>query len=95
MKRQARAIEAVTEIDGWDCFRLCYDTFQFFRCGDDRLFPEHIGLAHMSGISRTDLPPGDLVEPDRGLIFADDRVDNVAQLTQLFHLCVENTRNLL
>lgn len=83
MKRQDMAVAAVTDIDGWDAYQLCYDTFQFFRCGDTRLFPEHIGLAHMSGISRTDLPPGDLTEPDRGLIFVDDRVGNVARLRAL------------
>ena len=37
----------------------------------------------MSGISRTDLAPADLTEPDRGLIFVDDRVGNVAQLKRL------------
>lgn len=83
MKRQAMAVAAVGDIDGWDAYALCYDTFQFFRCGDDRLFPERIGLAHMSGIARTDLPPGDLTEPDRGLIFVDDRVGNIAQLRAL------------
>lgn len=83
MKRQDMAVAAVTDVDGWDCYQLCYDTFQFFRCGDDRLFPEHVGLAHISGISRKDLPPADLSEPDRGLIFAGDRVGNVAQMRGL------------
>lgn len=83
MKRQDMAVAAVADVDGWDCYQLCYDTFQFFRCGDDRLIPEHIGLAHMSGISRTDLPPEDLTESDRGLIFPGDRVGNVAQLRSL------------
>jgi 2-keto-myo-inositol isomerase len=84
MKRQDMAVAAVTDIDGWDAYQLCYDTFQYFRCGDTQLFPERIGLAHMSGISRTDLGPAELTEPDRGLIFIDDRVDNVAQLRRLF-----------
>lgn len=84
MKRQDMAVAAVTDIDGWDAYRLCHDTFQFFRCGDTRLFPEHVGLAHISGIARTDLPPGDLTEPDRGLVFVGDRVGNVAQLQRLF-----------
>jgi 2-keto-myo-inositol isomerase len=83
MKRQEMAAAAVTDIDGWDAYQLCYDTFQFFRCGDTRLFPERIGLAHMSGIARTDLAPGDLTEPDRGLIFVGDRVGNIAQLQAL------------
>jgi 2-keto-myo-inositol isomerase len=84
MKRQDMAVAAVTDIDGWDAYELCYDTFQFFRCGDTQLFPDRIGLAHMSGISRADLGPADLTEPDRGLIFIDDRVGNVAQLRSLF-----------
>lgn len=83
MKRQAMAVAAVSDIDGWDCYQLCYDTFQFFRCGDDRLFPEHIGLAHISGIRRADLPPAELSEPDRGLVFPDDRVGNIGQLQAL------------
>jgi 2-keto-myo-inositol isomerase len=83
MKRQDMAVAAVTDIDGWDAYKLCYDTFQFFRCGDTQLFPERIGLAHMSGIARADLAPDALTEPDRGLIFVGDRVGNVAQLLAL------------
>jgi 2-keto-myo-inositol isomerase len=47
------------------------------------LFPERIGLAHMSGIDRKDLPPGKLTEPDRVLIGDDDRVENIRQLRVL------------
>jgi 2-keto-myo-inositol isomerase len=83
MKRQDMAAAAVADIDGWDVYKLCYDTFQYFRCGDTQLFADRIGLAHMSGIARTDLAPGDLVEPDRGLIFVGDRVGNIAQLRAL------------
>lgn len=83
MKRQAMAVAAIGDIDGWDCYQLCYDTFQFFRCGDDTLFPQHVGLAHMSGIRRPDLMPSELTGPDRGLVFPDDRVGNVAQLQSL------------
>lgn len=83
MKRQEMAVAAVSAIEAWDCYALCYDTFQFFRCGDSALFPQHIGLAHMSGIARSDLAPGDLTEPDRGLIFPGDRVGNIAQLQAL------------
>ncbi|MFO1202518.1 MAG: TIM barrel protein [Tabrizicola sp.] len=83
MKRQDMAVAAVGDIDGRDTYQLCYDTFQFFRCGDTQLVPERIGLAHMSGIARTDLAPGELTEPDRGLIFVGDRVGNIAQLRAL------------
>ncbi|MBL4928940.1 TIM barrel protein [Fuscibacter oryzae] len=83
MKRQEMAVAAVSDVDGWDAYQLCFDTFQFFRCGDVALFPDRIGLAHISGISRPDLLPADLSEPDRGLIFIDDRVDNIGQLRRL------------
>mgnify|MGYP002737618009 CR=1 FL=1 len=83
MKRQDMAVAAVGDIDGWDAYQLCYDTFQFFRCGDTALMPERIGLAHMSGIARTDLAPAALTEPDRGLIFVGDRVGNITQLRAL------------
>jgi 2-keto-myo-inositol isomerase len=83
MKKQSMAVAAIADIDGWDAYELCYDTFQFFRCGDTVLFPEHIGLAHMSGITRDDLTPGELTEPDRGLINDIDRVENITQLRAL------------
>lgn len=83
MKKQSMAVEAIADVDGWDVYELCFDTFQFFRCGDTKLYPQHIGLAHMSGIQRTDLPPNSLTEPDRVLIDISDRVENVGQLRQL------------
>lgn len=83
MTRQGMAVTAIGDIDGWDCYRLCHDTFQFFRCGDRQLFAQHVGLAHMSGITRADLGPGALTEPDRGLVFENDRVGNIAQLNAL------------
>jgi len=83
MKRQAMAVEAITDIDGWDAYRLCHDTFQFFRCGDDRMFPKRVGLVHISGIARSDLTPGELTEPDRGFVFENDRAGNLDQVRRL------------
>jgi 2-keto-myo-inositol isomerase len=83
LKRQRTAVAAIGDIDGWDSYRLCFDTFQSFRCGDTDLQLDHVGLAHMSGITRTDLAPEDLTEPDRGLVQSDDRVGNVGLLQRL------------
>ncbi len=77
MKMQCMAVVAVADIEGWDAYELCYDTFQFFRCSDTALFPERIGLVHISGITRSDLAPGELTEPDRSLIEVVDRVKNL------------------
>lgn len=83
MKRQDMAVAAISDVGGWDAYELCFDTFQFFRCGDEVFHPERVGLAHMSGITRTDLAPEQLTEPDRGLVDGIDRVDNVGQLRAL------------
>ncbi|MGY4752555.1 TIM barrel protein [Pannonibacter sp. Q-1] len=83
MKMQEAAVAAVSDIGGWDAFQICHDTFQFYRCGDTRMFPEHIGLVHISGIAREDLPPHELTEPDRGFVFAGDRAGNIGQLRTL------------
>jgi 2-keto-myo-inositol isomerase len=83
MKRQAVAVAAVTDVAGWDAYRICHDAFQFYRCGDREMFPERIGLVHISGIERTDLTPGELTEPDRGLVTKTDRAGNIRQLRAL------------
>lgn len=80
MNRQAQAIAALDDIGGGDDFQLCYDTFQHFRASDDALFPDRIGLVHISGIARADLGPAQLTEPDRGFVFLGDRVSNIARL---------------
>jgi 2-keto-myo-inositol isomerase len=82
-KRQASAVAAVGDVGGWDAFRICHDAFQFYRCGDTKMFPERVGLVHVSGIDRTDLPPDELTEPDRGLVSADDRAGNIRQFRAL------------
>jgi 2-keto-myo-inositol isomerase len=80
MNRQAQAVNAVEEINGWANFQICYDTFQHYRASDDALFTQHIGLVHISGIDRADLAPPQLTEPDRGFVFLGDRVGNIARL---------------
>ncbi len=74
---------AVSDIDGWDAHQWRYDTFQHFRCGGSRQFPDRIGLAQMSGIERTGPAPGDGIEPVRGLIFVADRVGGIGRLRDL------------
>jgi 2-keto-myo-inositol isomerase len=83
MQRQTTAVNAVSDVAGWDAYRICHDAFQFYRCSDTEMFPERIGLVHISGIDRTDLSPGELTEPDRGLVSESDRVGNIRQLRTL------------
>jgi 2-keto-myo-inositol isomerase len=83
MKRQGTAVAAISDVAGWDAYRICHDTFQFYRCGDTQMFPERVGLVHISGIDRTDLPADELTEPDRGLVFEGDRAGAIDQLRAL------------
>ena len=83
LRHQKPAVQAISDIDGWDAFALCHDTFQFFRSGDPQLHPSRIRLVHISGITRRDLLPDELTEPDRGFVTADDVCGNVDQLLQL------------
>ncbi|WP_171060562.1 TIM barrel protein [Poseidonocella sp. HB161398] len=83
LKHQLMAVAAVEASGGWRNFALCHDTFQFWRCGDTQMFPEHFGMVHVSGISRAGPAPEALSEPDRGLIFPGDRAGNVAQLRRI------------
>jgi 2-keto-myo-inositol isomerase len=77
--RQAQSIAALEDIGGSD-LQLCHDTFQYFRASDDALFPDRIGLVHISGIARPDLRSDELTEPDRGFVVLGDRVGNIARL---------------
>lgn len=84
LKRQALAVGAINDVDGWDCFAICHDTFQFYRCGDDRMFPEHFGICHISGIPRGPRPATDLTDDERGFVWLNDRIGNLDQLGRIF-----------
>lgn len=83
LRRQELAVVAIDEVDGGNVFSICYDTFQYWRARDDKLFPERIGLVHVSGVARTDLCREALTEPDRGLVDEHDITGTVEQLNRL------------
>lgn len=80
LNRQREAADAIAETGGAGPLMICYDTFQFYRAYDEELVPEMIGLVHVSGIARTDLPREKLTEPDRIFVDARDICDNSGQL---------------
>lgn len=79
LKFQKDAVVAIRD-SAAGAFRLCHDTFQFWRCGDARMFPEHFGLVHVSGFPPGPVPREDLTDAGRGLVAAGDRVGNLDQL---------------
>lgn len=83
LQNQHIAAEAIGDVNGAGPLQICYDTFQYYRCRDQKLFPELIGLVHVSGISRTDLAPEALTEPDRGFVDGLDITDTGGQLKRI------------
>jgi len=83
LRSQSPAVAAIGDVDGFGPLALCYDTFQYYRASDSKLFPQHIALVHISGITRTDLGREALTEPDRGFVDSNDICDNVGQLKQV------------
>jgi 2-keto-myo-inositol isomerase len=83
LRRQSLAVAAILDVDGAGPLQLCYDTFQYYRASDSQLFPEHIGLVHISGITRTDRSREALTEPDRVFVDARDICGTVDQLRSI------------
>lgn len=80
LRSQRLAADAIADCDGLGPLQICYDTFQYFRASDDRLFPDFIGLVHVSGITRTGPRREELTEPDRGFVDSRDICGNLDQL---------------
>jgi 2-keto-myo-inositol isomerase len=83
LRSQKPAAEAIADVEGAGPLQICYDTFQFYRARDMEHFPDLIGLVHVSGISRTDLKPEQLTEPDRGFVAASDITGCGEQVKQI------------
>lgn len=79
LKFQKDAVAAIRDHRA-ETFRVCHDTFQFWRCGDARMFPGYFGLVHVSGFPPGPVAREDLTDAARGLVTADDRVGNLDQL---------------
>jgi 2-keto-myo-inositol isomerase len=83
LRSQRLAAEAIADCGGAGPLQICYDTFQYFRAGDDKLFPELIGIVHVSGITRLGARREELTEPDRGFVDNRDICGNLDQLRQI------------
>ncbi|MBG1233497.1 TIM barrel protein [Aestuariivirga litoralis] len=84
LNSQQVAAEAICEVDGQGALQICFDTFQHFRASDGPWVPELTGLVHISGITRDDLAPFDLSEPDRVFVDVADRCGNLEMLKAFY-----------
>ena len=83
LRLQSEAVEAIEDLDLGDRFRTVHDTFHHYLAGEPHMLPDWIGLVHLSGVHDQSLPLGALRDAHRGLVDADDRLGNIAQITAL------------
>jgi 2-keto-myo-inositol isomerase len=83
LRRKSEAIEAIDAVGGADVFRLVHDTFHHHLAGEDDIFAGRTGLVHISGVRDGGLAVGDLRDPHRVLVDADDRIGNLRQIGAL------------
>jgi 2-keto-myo-inositol isomerase len=83
LRHQRPAKEAIDDVDGWDVFALCYDTFQHYRSSDTDIYPDRTGMIHISGTANAESARERLSETDRGFVDETDVVGNVEQVAAL------------
>ncbi len=83
LRSKADAVAAIAAVGGEGVFRLVHDTFHHHLAGEPDLFPEMTGLVHISGVADDTVSVADMRDPHRGLVAADDRLDNVGQIAAL------------
>ena len=83
LRRKTEAVEAIDALDAASVFRIVHDTFHHFLAGEERLFPAHTGLVHISGVTDRAVGLADMRDGHRVLIDEEDRLDNVGQIASL------------
>jgi 2-keto-myo-inositol isomerase len=83
---QRHKAEIVSEIEALNAvgrFKLVHDTFHHSLAGSGSVFPEYTGIVHISGVRDPRLSPNQMQDKDRGLVDADDQLDNIGQIKSL------------
>jgi len=83
LRSKSEAIEAIEALGAKSRFRIVHDTFHHAVAGGGPIFPDYTGIVHISGIVRHDVPLLKLEDQMRALVDADDRIDNVGQMSAL------------
>ncbi|MDZ5447999.1 TIM barrel protein [Labrys sp. ZIDIC5] len=83
LRLKSEAVAAIDAVDGAQTFKLVHDTFHHHLAGEAALFPDRTGLVHISGVDDASVAVGEMRDSHRGLVGADDRLGNVAQIEAL------------
>ncbi|MGO4336589.1 TIM barrel protein [Labrys sp. KB_33_2] len=83
LRLKSEAVAGIDTVDGARTFKLVHDTFHHHLAGEAALFPNRTGLVHISGVDDTSVAVEEMRDSHRGLVGADDRLGNIAQIKAL------------
>ncbi len=83
LRHKSEAVEAIDAIGGKGQFKLVHDTFHHALAPDGLMFPDDTGIVHISGVVDRAVTVGKMTDAHRVLVDCADRLENIAQLTDL------------
>jgi len=83
LRSKSEAVEAIEALGAKNRFRIVHDTFHHVVGGGGPIFPAYTGMVHISGVVEHDVPLSKLEDPMRLLVDANDRIDNIGQVSSL------------
>ena len=83
LRQKSEAVDAIEALGLRGKFKLVHDTFHHYLAGNGKMFPEHTGLVHISGVSDGAATVSEMLDKHRVLIDGTDRINNVGQIAAL------------
>ncbi len=85
LRFKSDVVDALRDLDAIENFALIHDTFRHHLAGESAVFGAETAMVHVSGVAASARQATALVDADRGLVGADDRLDNINQLNTLLN----------
>jgi 2-keto-myo-inositol isomerase len=83
LRKKSEAVEAIDAAQGRGVFKLTHDTFHHYLAGETAIFPELIGLIHISGVDDPKVGVRYMRDSHRVLVGTRDRLGNIDQIKAL------------
>lgn len=83
LRLKADAVAVLDEMGRPACFALIHDTFHHTLSGETAVFADATQIVHISGVADPFVATVDMTDAHRGLVGENDRLDSVAQITEL------------
>jgi len=83
LRHKADVVALMDRLPVGTYFGLIHDTFHHCLAAEDTIYPQHTKLVHISGVTDADIALNDIRDADRVLVDKNDRLGNIAQITEL------------